>query len=162
MDAKVWVPAVVAVLAAVAAFISARQARQSADGIDRRRHLVEALDHEAETFQEAFAAFIRASVGIGGEDKPRDHIEHLGALVAASAILRNHPRSDQGMHTAVENVTVGLLAAFTTGDTSNLNITEDHLKAVEDAAREVVRVMGDERRALVTELRARHWWQRQG
>ncbi len=54
------VAAVASVYSAVKAARSAEHARRSADGIDRRRHLVEAHDYQERTFRDAHVGLMVA------------------------------------------------------------------------------------------------------
>lgn len=92
MDPKVALT--VAIIAAVASFVgalfawaSARAARLSADGIDRRRHMIESLDAETESFRECIAAVYQAMHDI--ELKNNDY----GELRTSTRVnlLRTHP-----------------------------------------------------------------------
>ena len=97
------IPVMVAVVAAVASvtgaivgLVAARSARRSSDSIDRRRHAIEALDHDAQGFNTAFAAFIAqcAAVNQGGGGDP-------GPALFTAEILLVHHRTTPELAAAV-------------------------------------------------------------
>jgi len=96
-------PVLVAVIAAFASalgaglsLLAARSARRGADTIDRRRHLVAALDDDRATFNAAFTQFMAT---LRDTDPANTSAAHLSADVLAS-----HPRSTPELITAVNSM----------------------------------------------------------
>jgi hypothetical protein len=94
MTATNWVALIGAIIAALfsgaaalLAWASARGARQSADGIDRRRHMIEALDAETESFRSAVAAVYQSMHDVDFKELAIANVR----TVARSQMVRLHP-----------------------------------------------------------------------
>lgn len=153
-----WVTITVAGLAALASIAgaivahgSARTAQNSANNIDRRRHFVEALDRDAESFQVAFNAFIASVTGVIGEPETEIAKKQVGAAIAASTALRIHPRTNADLHTAVVAVAVTLTNTYYQNKTPRHDVSQKLVDS-EKAGRAIVVAMATERRDLVADL----------
>jgi hypothetical protein len=80
----VWIGATVSALGALVAWLSANRANKLADGLDRRRHMIEAHDHEVEEFHENFATFVQR---LGATSK----FEDLKSPLFAAELVFAHP-----------------------------------------------------------------------
>ena len=101
---------IVAVISALASVAGALSARRSADAIDRRRHEVDAVDHDRVTFNEAFSAFMSAGGAV--TDK-----ERLLPFLFASEALQVHPRTDDEMRRAIGTMCNTVQAGLVRGST---------------------------------------------
>lgn len=154
-----WVTIIVACIAAIASVAgalfarsSAEAARNSADNIDRRRHRVEALDHEAESFQAAFNAFIASVTRVNGELELEDATKQVGPALAAASAVRIHPRTDEDLLASVVSVAVILTNTYYKGSPRNRHEISQKLVQAENHGRAIVLAMSQERRDLIAGL----------
>lgn len=103
---------VVAIIAAgaslVAAFVSYRaavSAQRSADGIDRRRHMIEALDAETESFRTAVVGYFEA-LGSMSHTKSAEEWAALG--LGRLQVLLTHPLATEGVRSSAARLSEGL------------------------------------------------------
>lgn len=143
---------IVSVVGAVFAVVSARAARNSADSIDRRRHLVEALDHEAESFQAAFNAFIASVTRVNNESELQEAKKHVGAALAAASALRIHTRTDGALQGLANAVAILLTNKYYKGMPLDRHDMSQKLVDAEKAGRSIAVAMSTERRGLVAGL----------
>lgn len=134
---------VVAVIAAAASIAAAISARRSADSIDRRRHLVEALDDERSSFLTAFGNFSSAGAEAA---KSRD----AGPLLFASESLHIHPRSTDALRTGVAIVGNAVTQALHGG--TAVHGINDAMSTVRTEAREILVQIATERADAIRRL----------
>ena len=80
----IWIGASVSALSALFAWLSARRANDLADGLDRRRHMIEAHDHEVQEFHGNFATFVER---LGATSK----FSELKSPLFAAELVLAHP-----------------------------------------------------------------------
>ncbi|QHT57194.1 hypothetical protein GXP71_14650 [Cellulomonas sp. H30R-01] len=124
------VAAATSIVAATLAVVSARSARRSADDIDRRRHLVAAIDEDRRTFNDAYAGFMAAAGSVDGRDAMR------AAMFAAQTLIV-HPSSDRDVRDAAATVTNVMAAiVFRNGPSDPLNAAMERLTLAARAVNE--------------------------
>ena len=79
-----WIAAGASALGAIFAWFSARRANNLADGLDRRRHMIESHDHEVAEFRANFATLV-TKLG-----KVSD-LAHMTSALFAAELVFGHP-----------------------------------------------------------------------
>lgn len=150
MEASLWVALAIAVLAAGASIFgawrserSATRAEASAEGIDRRRHLVEALDSETASFREAAASLLSA---LGGEGADIPVEKMLGIVLARGEVLRIHSLATSDVDGAVGELLARLADIALNQQRGDIDRSVVGLR---DAVRAVLHDQADERRLLL-------------
>ena len=148
-------PVVVAIIAALASlaaalfsYRSAVTAQRSADGIDRRRHMIEALDAETDSFRAAVVGYFEA-LGTMSHDRSAEEWAALG--LGRLQVLLTHPLATEGVRSAAANVSGGLGHQVSQHDPSPRSSPANG-EALRQAIRAVFMNQANRRRELVEGL----------
>jgi hypothetical protein len=144
-----WVGAAASIGAAGFGTWAAARASQRADGIDRRRHNVEALDTQLESFHAAHAAFLDA-VGTAGQGVDELHrLGGVGRMLTRLEVLATHPLATDEVTTAAEGVSQVLTNGIAGGDRTGGDAFQTHLNELRVAVRAVNLATAAERSRLL-------------
>lgn len=147
-----WVAAAVSAFSAVLAWVSARRASTLADGLDRRRHAIEAHDREVAEFRANFATLLGA---LGAVDKAMD----LKAALFTVELVLTHPMCTPALETTVKSVANAWTHAVATR--TNPKVDFDGLvTAMRTEMRAINEAAAERRRELVTDLTPKRLWPR--
>jgi len=154
MDAAKWVALAVAVVAALASVIaavlsrrSAREAHRSADGIDRRRHMIEALDAETESFRDAVQAFYQSLHDMDPKQPGISRIRHL----ARAHMISAHTLCTPGLESALAS---GISHLTNAAKRDPADPEPGHISNVRTEVRKVFTEQARERRKLLEDIKA--------
>jgi hypothetical protein len=153
------IAAIASVAAAGIAAWGAARASARADGIDRRRHMVEAHDERVASFRAAHERFMEVVAVVGHGATELERLGSLGPVLTRLEVLVTHPRASEEVTRAGEAVVTDLTDAFARGIEPDSAI-QQHLNDLRAAVRAVFVAADAERARLLAELTAPAWWRR--
>lgn len=156
MEASLWVALAVAVIAAGASVFaawrsdgSARRAQAIAEGQDRRRHLVEALDAETDSFRSALTEFLHA---IGEAMTNGQLMTGVLTVTVRAEVLRTHPLTSADLDAAIDGLIASLYSIAQDPGKHAKKPTRSYVHDVRKAVRAILEAQGMERRRLIGAL----------
>ena len=142
-----WIAAGASIAGASVAAFAAWRANRSADGIDRRRHMIEAHDREIASLESAYANMM----GVWGKAK---HQDDLSAVAFAAEVVRSHSLCTPQLDHAIANGVVALFRRDSAGGQARpkLNVVMGEIR--EEAAT-IASSAKSRREAIASTLRAK-------